>query len=113
MNEYDLLAKLAKSIKYQNLFVASKDLNGIRIFKNTFNFSKLQELFLNYLYTFDSIHKDIITDKISEHVLDDDTNIYWESYILWRKKNIKKSEQKDNNKKDLHLVSGKKINFKR
>jgi len=110
---YDSLIKLAKSNKYQNLFTVSKELSGIKLFHNSTELSNIQDIFLNYLYIFDSINRDIIVDKISEHVLDDDTNIYWESYLYWKKKNRNKEpEQKDNNRvSELNLVAGKKVNF--
>jgi len=109
MNIYQSIANLAKSTKYQNLFLAAKEINGVNLFNNNLDFSKIQELFLCYLYNFDIINKDIITDKISKHVLDDE--IYWESYMLWRKDfKYKKGKQQDS-KSNLHLVTSKKINF--
>jgi hypothetical protein len=106
-NIYSKIRNLAKSIKAQNLFVAAKEINGIRLFRNSFDFSKIQEIYLSYLYNYDSINRDIILEKISEHVFD--SEIYEDSYILWKRKNNKK--EKDNNQKDLKLVVGKKITF--
>jgi hypothetical protein len=110
-NFYTLLQKLAKGNKYQNLFVAAKDLNGIRLFKNTYNFSKLQDIFLGYLYMFDSISKDIAYEDISKHVLDDE--IFWTSYLVWKQKFKSKDKQTTVKKsnKDVHLVPGKRIVF--
>ena len=107
-NIYNLLRELAKSIKAQNLFVAVKEINGIHLFRNNFDFSKLQEIYLSHLYNYDSINKDIVIDKISEHVIDNE--IYTDSYLLWKRKNLKKTI-KDNKQNDIHLVTGKKINF--
>lgn len=106
-NIYSKIRNLAKSIKAQNLFVAAKEINGIRLFRNSFDFSKIQEIYLSYLYNYDSINRDIILEKISEHVFD--YEIYEDSYMLWKRKNNKK--EKDNNQKDLKLVVGKKITF--
>jgi hypothetical protein len=108
-NIYTKLKELAKSIRQQNLFVAAKDLGGIRIFKNTHDFSRLQGIYLSNLYNYDSIYRDLIIDKISELVLKD--AIYEEAYLYWRQKNIKKTKNKDTGKKDLKLVPGKTINF--
>jgi len=108
-NIYDNLIELAKSIHSQNLFTAAKEINGIRLFKNIFDFSRLQEIYLSYLYTFDTINQDMVIDKISEHVLDD--KIYWDAYMLWKRKHTNKTENKDNNKKDLKLIPGKTIKF--
>ena len=108
MNIYSTLRILAKSVKCQNLFVASKEVNGICLFYNNFEFSKLQEIYLSYLYTYDSINRDIILENISKHI--SDSEIYEDAYLFWKRKS-NKTNIKDNNKKDLVLVSGKSINF--
>ena len=108
MDIYSLLRKLSQSTKAQNLFVAAKEINGIRLFHNSFDFSKLQEIYLSQLYNYDSVNRDIILEKISEHVCDNE--IYTDAYLLWKRKNIKKTI-KDNKKNDVNLVTGKHINF--
>jgi hypothetical protein len=112
MNIYLLLKNLAKTNRAQNIFLASKEINGIRIFKNTTDLSRIQEFYLTWLYTYDMISKDIMTDKINKEVLNDE--VYEEAYLLWRKERKYKEENKSqekNTKKELHLVSGKTINF--
>jgi hypothetical protein len=109
MNIYLKIRELAKSIRAQNLFLAAKEVNGIRIFRNSFNLSKLQEIYLSQLYNYDSINRDIILEKISKHVTDNE--IYTDAYLLWKQKNIKKINKKDNKQKDVNLVVGKEINF--
>jgi len=109
MNIYSLLRELAKLTKSQNLFIATKEISSIRLFRNTFNFSQLQEIYLNYLYIYDIIMKDIITDKISKHVIDNE--IYTDAYMLWRKENKYKEDTKLSKKRDLHLVVGREIKF--
>lgn len=110
MNIYSSIRQLAKSVKSQNLFLAAKELSGIRLFKNLFDLSKLQEIYLSYLYIYNSINTDIVVEHISEEILTDE--IYEDAYLLWKKKNRNKEEQKDN-QKDLHLVPGRTINFKK
>jgi hypothetical protein len=109
MNIYSQLRELAKSIRMQNLFVASKEIFGIKLFRNSFDFSRLQEIFLSQLYNYDSISHDIIVDKISKHVTDNE--IYTDSYLIWRRKNFKKINIKDNKQKNVNLVTGKHIKF--
>jgi len=110
MNIYKSLFELSKSIRIQNLFQAAKDLHNVRLFSNDCNFSRLQESFLSYLYTIESINKDIIIDSISKKVLDDE--LYFDSYLLWRRENKhKKDEDKPTKKRDLSLVAGKTIKF--
>lgn len=106
---YSQLRNLAKSVRVQNLFVAAKEIQGIRLFKNNFNFSKLQEIYLSYLYNYDSINRDIMIEKISEHIFD--SEIYEDAYLLWKRKHIKKLENKDNTSNNLKLVPGKVIKF--
>jgi hypothetical protein len=109
MNIYSITRKFAQITKSQNLFTASKEINGIRLFKNTINFSKLQEFYLSWLYSYDLIYRDLITEKISKHVTDNE--LFTDSYLLWRKEKKYKHEQKDNTKKDVHLIAGNKIIF--
>ena len=108
-NIYSKLMELAKSIRAQNLFVASKEIFGIKLFRNSSDFSKLQEIYLSYLYNFNTISNDIILDKISEHVLDN--QIYWDAYLLYKRKNMKKINIKDNKRNDVNLVTGRHIKF--
>jgi hypothetical protein len=110
MDIYRLLIKLAKSLNYQNLFQASKEVNGIRLFRNDTDFSKIQRFFLNYLYIFDTIYQDIATKNISKYVLDDN-DIYWESYILWRREKGNKEDNKETKQHDVKLIISDKINF--
>jgi len=111
MNFYHLVRKLAKSTRAQNLFVAAKELSNIRLFKNTSDFSSLQENYLSYLYIYDSIHRDIVIDKISAKVMDNE--IYEDAYLLWKRKkgNKETDSKKDNKNKDVNLVVGKEIHF--
>jgi hypothetical protein len=108
-NIYSTLRELARSIRAQNLFVASKEIFGIKLFHNSYDFSKLQEIYLSYLYSSNSISNDIIMEKISEHVFD--SEIYEDAYLLWKRKNMKKINIKDNKQNDVNLVVGKKIKF--
>lgn len=111
MDIYHNLRNLAQSNRAQNLFVAAKELH-IRLFKNDGDYSRLQENYLSFLYMYDSIHRDIVIDKISPKVLDDE--IYTDSYLLWKRKIGKKEDntkKKEPTNRNLQLVSGNKINF--
>jgi len=111
-NLWKNLRDVAKSSRIQNLFTASKEISSIHLFRNFVDFSKLQEIFLNYLYIYDSIMKDIIIEKISKHVLDNE--IYEDAYILWKRekktKNIKDESQVKKGR-EVFLVAGKNIKF--
>jgi hypothetical protein len=107
MNIYTVLRKLAKTVRAQNLFIAAKEINGMQLFHNVCDFSKLQEIYINYLYMYDVITRDIITEKISEDIFKDE--IYEDAYMYWkRKKGFKVGEK---NEKDLKLTPTNKITF--
>jgi len=107
-NIYEKLENLAKSPRIQNLFAAAKEISGIRLFHNSYDFSRLQEIYLLYLYNFDCINRDIIIDKISKQVLDN--KIYWDSYLIWKQKKPKKNT-KENKLRELNCVVTNKIKF--
>ena len=108
-NFYSKLKILAKTTKSQNRFTAAKEISSIHLFRNNFDFSKIQEIYLFYLYNYDNINRAIIIDKISKHVLDSD--IYEEAYLLWKRKNTKITNKTDNKQKEVNLVTGKHIKF--
>jgi hypothetical protein len=108
MHIYDCLKKLAKSQRAQNLFSVSKELPGIRLFRNECDFSKIQEEYLLYLYMYEGLARDIELNKISKHVYDKD--LYEEAYLLWKKEKGNK-EDKNAVLKDVKLVIGTDIKF--
>jgi len=109
MDIYGNLRELARSIRGQNLFLAAKELSNIQIFKNRFNFSKLQDIYISFLYMYETINRDIILDNISKKIYD--CELYEDCYMLWKRQNTKKKEESKDKNKDLHLVGGKEIVF--
>ncbi len=114
MNIYAEIRQLAKTVRAQNLFAAAKDIATIQLFRNCFDFSKLQEIYISYLYIYENLNRDIVVDKISKHVLDND--IYEDAYLMWKRRNKKdkiseKTESEKSAHKDVHLVCGSKITF--
>jgi hypothetical protein len=104
-NIEQLLRKLAKRIQNVNLFHASKEINGIYLFKNKSDLSKIQHLYLNLLYFYYNLNTDVITGEVSERVYDD--IIYEDAYALWKQhkhKQPKEKQTKDKKSKDLQLV---------
>lgn len=101
MNIENFIRELAKKVESQNLFAASKEINGIYIFDNKREFSKLQQLYLFYLYFYDSIYSNIALKKVSEKVLDN--SIREDSYSYYQK-NKKEEKDKPKNDHDVHLV---------
>lgn len=85
MDTYRILRQLAKSVEMQNLFIAAKDLSQISLFKNREELSKIQSIFLNYLYFYDNLNKDIIMYNLSEKILLNE--IYEDAYTIYKRKN--------------------------
>lgn len=112
MNIIKALHNLAKETGTQNIFQASKEINGIYLFENKVNFTKIQNIFLELLYTYESLKKDIIIEKISNKVLEDE--IYMEAYLKWKrsdKRNRQKEEKKQQKSGNLKLAPTNKIIF--
>jgi len=105
MFEEKIIRKVAKKVENINLFAAAKELHNINLFKNTLDFSKIQKLYLSYLYFYSDLYSDLVIKKINEIILTD--NLYEDAYMLWKKENPdnylgkKKTEEKG---KDLKLV---------
>lgn len=96
MNIDSCIRKLAKNSDNLSLFYAAKDISSIKLFKNTDEFTKLQLIYLNYLYMYYNLNLSIARDEVSKHVLDNE--IYEDSYLLWKRKKDKKVQTEINNK---------------
>lgn len=96
---------LAKKTEQQNLFVAAKDISSIQLFKNSSELSRLQQMYLYYLYFYNDLHSDISLKKVSEKVLDNFIREDSYSYYKRQKNPEKESKKKEN---DIHLVFNKK-----
>ena len=103
------IRKLAKSVKWQNFFSATKDLGTLKLFENSSDLTKIQSIFLSYLYMYDSLYKDLMTEKISSHIMD--CEIYEDAYLLYRK--TKQSDNESDKQSELKLVASAKIKFPR
>lgn len=104
-----LIRKLAKQIKYQNLFSICKDLHCFKLFKNTRELSQIQDIFLNYLYLYDSIYQDLKINHISKHIFDN--AIYEDAYLLWKKEKPNQVDTEEHKASDVKLVSSDTIKF--
>jgi hypothetical protein len=100
-----IIRQLAKQVENQNLFLSAKELNGIKIFNNDKDFSKLQQLFLSYLYFYNNLHTEIQMKEVSEKVLEDE--IYEDAYSVYKRdkpQNKGKEKKSDNG---IHLIFNK------
>lgn len=96
MNFNFYLRKLAKSIISQNLFTAAKDIGNIKLFNNCADFSKIQQEYLSYLYTYNNIYQEIYSKEVSEKVLDED--IYTDAFLYYKSKKKDKPDKEHTGK---------------
>jgi len=103
--------QLAKTQNMQNIFFVSKELNGIKIFMNEVDFSKIQHSFLSYLYFYHNLHRDISMKEVNKKVLDDE--IFEDAYSYYKIHKVEKSPSAPKGVKKLEGVFSKdnKINF--
>jgi hypothetical protein len=108
MNIESAIRKLAKSNKYQNLFLACKDLKEFRLFKNRRDLSNIQDLFLNYLYAYETLHQDLTMKKVSKHLFD--CELFEDCYLLWKREGDKNKDTSTSTG-NVKLVPGNDIIF--
>lgn len=81
------LRNLARSVYWQNIYSASKKCSGVRLFKNTFNYSGLQVRFLYWLSTYDLLFSELSThedDLLTSEVLENEYRT--DAYLIYRNK---------------------------
>jgi hypothetical protein len=87
MNIDTKLRNLAKTNYWQNLYKSSQKCSGIRLFKNSSNFSGLQVRFLYWLSVYELLFTELSTyedDLLSEAVLADEVRT--DAYLIHRNK---------------------------
>ena len=91
-NQPDPLRKLARSVKYQNLYARATDLSCIHLFDNTSDFSKVQHEFLYWIALYSRLYQDLAMGEqyLTQEVIDDD--LLCDCYLIWEQK-IKRKEQ--------------------
>lgn len=95
---YDILNDLAKSNKYQTLYMLMKE-SGISFFENDTDFTIYQIYFINILALYYSIYHDIAMDYVAEEVIDD--KIYVDAYIYYKRRNKGNPSAFGNNKEEV------------
>lgn len=81
------IRRLAKNSYYQSLYSLSKEIPGLKIFKNNIDFTAIQMLFLRYLNFYSQIFMDISLGDVSNVVLDNE--IYEDAYMYYKSKKDK------------------------
>lgn len=97
---FAIIKRLARKVENQNLYTRAKEINGIKLFRNDFDFSFVQIMYLSWLETYHSMYFDLALNKpnISEEVIKDDLRT--EAYLFWKSKN-KDNEEGIKKTKDL------------
>lgn len=106
---YSLSRELAQKQKYQILYAGDK-YTGIRIFKNEYDLSHIQEIFICFLGIYNAVNTDIHLQEVKEVVLENDEFV--DSYLIYKRKKreeTKKETKNDNNfsKKDKEQITTK------
>jgi hypothetical protein len=104
MKAEELIRQIAKRTNSMNLFIAAKEINGICLFRNSIDFTRLQSLYLHYLYFYNDILIDIEMKEVDKVILSD--FIYEDAYKEWKKESTPKKTNKSLDKKapDLYLM---------
>ena len=100
----NLIRKLAKETESQNSFSACKELHSLKLFENDKDLSKIQHIYLSYLFMYYNLYMDIALKKITDIVLKNE--IYEDAYMYYKKE--KKEDKKEKKDHDVHLVFSKK-----
>ena len=82
------LRELARSFEWQSIYSNIKNNMNINLFDNNKDLSRIQILFLGYLELYYNLYIDLYAEEkfISQEVIEND--LWTDSYILWKKKNI-------------------------
>lgn len=78
---------LALNFYWQRLYSSSKEINGINLFENTFNFSSFQVTFLYWLEIYNSLYRDLSLGEypnLTENVIKDHRRC--DAFLYWRQK---------------------------
>lgn len=104
-----IIRKLARSDRYQLLYIKAKDLNGIKLFNNEIDFSWIQMIFLMWLEIYNNLYRDLATgeDYLDKSVIIDD--IRCDAFLLYRRRT---KDLKDKKKIDKLNKSSDSVIFK-
>lgn len=96
LNVNDNIRKLSKCNYYQTIYSLEKNI-GINLFKNSFELTQIQIVFLNYLSFYSALYFDFSMGEIDDRVFED--FIYEDAYMTFRKHDRDKTKEKSRDKK--------------
>jgi len=93
-----ILRKLAKSEKFQSLYRRAKESGLVKVFRNEYDLSKIQNWFFYYLEIYHMIYQDLNNKEayLTEEVIQNDLRC--DAYLFMKSKNKNKITEK--NKKE-------------
>ena len=98
MHKSDPLRTLARSSYYQNLYLRAKELNGIYLFENTNQFSKIQLEFLYWISAYNRLYQELAMENkhLTENMIKDDR--LCDCFLIWETKKRDKPKEPSTNK---------------
>jgi len=98
------IRKLAKTIEAQNIFCSCKELSSLKLFDNDKDLSRIQQMYLSFLFFYYNLNVDVSLKKVSEIIFS--SEIYEDAYSYYKREKIEESKGKK--ERDIHLVFKKK-----
>lgn len=95
MNLESQIRKLARSNYYQEIYNASKECSGIRLFDNSANFSGPQYLLLYWLRVYSMVYDEryqLEWENLDDDVIKDNDRL--DAFLYWRRKEQEKKLRK-------------------
>jgi len=91
---------LARSNRWQLLYAKSKELNGIRLFKNKLNFSQFQLRAIYWLSMYNSLYQDLAMKEkhLTKEVINDDVEC---NAYLYYKETVEPKKDKEVKKENF------------
>jgi len=89
-----VLRKLAKSNRFQALYRRVKESGFLKLFKNDYDLSKIQDIFLYYLEIYYMLYQDLAEKKpyLTEEVIDNELRT--DAYLFMKFKHKSKNDKK-------------------
>mgnify|MGYP000196320350 CR=1 FL=1 len=94
------IRKLARSVRYQNLFCMAKEIGSVHLFDNTSEFSKIQLDFLYWVSLYNRLYTELAMKDnkyLSKKIIETDN--WLDYYLIWERRNDRKKSTTDDKKK--------------
>ena len=100
----NFIRKLAKKVESQNVFSACKEISSLQLFENRTDLTKIQQIYLSYLFFYSNIFTDIALKKVNENVLNYEIDEDAYNYYVKNKKEDDNSNTNTNDPNSIKLV---------